>query len=343
MAAVLKWNLKLAALLMVFAVSAAFAADTTSQMKLEEQTLKAFANVDTKETTEQLEQIKQEVLIAQQNAINLQFLLQQACCVKMDNVFFPSGTLLIPGYVFTPPKMQSGKRYPAVVLVHGGFHQHFNVEWFKTVADLVKRGYVVVFPEYRGSQGYGAQIYRNDYGSSDVADVLAAADYIAAKPYVDSKRLGIFGESRGGMVTLLAIEQAPERFKVAVDVVGLTDFVAYMAYKPEWRRQEVAKESAGFGGQLPNTNLAAYMKVSPINYVEKIQTPLLVVATTGDEIAPLALHTGRLIEALKAYNKVYESKIYDNAPGGHTFLRGDTKEADDAHERIGDWLDKHLQ
>jgi len=321
----------------------ATSAQAAEKMNLDDQVLKIFPNVDTKEASEQLQQLKHDVLIAQQNSITVQFMLQHNATVKMTTVNFPSGALLIPGYVFTPVKMDSGKKYPAIVLVHGGFHQHFNADWFGTVVDLVQHGYVVMFPEYRGSQGYGAQIYKNDYGTTDVADTLASAEYIAGKPYVDSSRLGIVGESRGGMVTLLAIQQAPDRFKVAVDVVGLTDFVAYMAYKPEWRRQEVAKESAGFKGQLPDTNLPAYMKVSPINYVEKIKTPLLVVATTGDEIAPLALHTGRLLEALKAYDKVFESRIYDNAPGGHTFLRGDTKEAEDGHKRIAAWLDKYLK
>ncbi len=68
------------------------------------------------------------------------------------------------------------------------------------------------------------------------------------------------------MVTLLAIERAPKEFKVAVDVVGLADFIAYMSYKPEYRRQEVASEK-GFGGKMPFDDLKEYLDVSPVDHV----------------------------------------------------------------------------
>ena len=248
----------------------------------------------------------------------------------------------MPGYVFTPVKMDETVQHPAIVLLHGGFHQHFDVEWFPLIRGLIAHGYVVIFPEYHGSRGYGPEIFENNYGRSDVDDTLAAAAYIGTKPFVDKRRLGIVGESRGGMITLLSIERAPKQFKVAVDVVGLTDFVAYMGYKPEYRRQEVAREK-GFGGKLPNKNLEAYMEVSPINYVKNIETPLLVLSNKGDEIAPMMLHTGRLLELLKSYDKVYEAKIYENVPGGHIFLHGDTPERADAYERIYKWLGKYLE
>lgn len=304
--------------------------------------LTSYINLDANDADTKLEVIEQEVFTAEQQNVRIEFRLEHGDEVRMDFVQYPSGDELIPGYVFTPKHMGGG-RHPAIVLVHGGFHERLNVEWFPLITQLVARGYVVVFPEYRGSRGYGENLYRNDYGVTDTADVLAAADYLGKKPFADPTRMGIIGESRGGMTALLAIEKAPTKFKVAVDVVGLTDFVAYMAYKPEYRRKEVAKESATFGGKLPNENLAAYMEVSPINGVDKIQTPLLVLATTGDKIAPLTLHTGRLLDALKARGKVFESHIYDNAPGGHVFMHGDQPVRDDAYARIFAWLDSHLK
>ncbi len=333
----------IAALLMISLAPGASAQLVTSSTESKgEPRLGTFPDTESDDPKVMLNLLKHEVFALEQKVIWTQFFLQEGCCVKMDFLYYPSGRNLIPAYVFGPRQREAGKRYPTVILLHGGLHQRFNVEWFRLVSEMVGRGYIVMFPEYRGSQGYGEALYRNDYGVSDVADTLAAADYLSTKPYVDPSRLALVGESRGGMVTLLAIEQAPARFKAAIDIVGLTDFVAYMAYKPNWRRENVARESASFKGQLPDTNLAAYMKVSPINYVEKIQTPLLVLATTGDEIAPLTLHTGRLIEALKAYRKVYDAKIYDNAPGGHVFLSGDSPEQADAFERIFAWLEKHV-
>src|SRR5262249_36097282 len=158
---------------------------------------------------------------------------------------------------------------------------------------------------------------KNSYAITDVADVLASTDYLVkTQPNVDPNRLGIYGHSRGGMVTVLAIEKEPTKYKAAVDVAGLMDMVAFMAYKPDFRRMETANDPT-FGGKLPSENLGRYMEVSPLNHVDKIQTPLFVAATTGDKTVPLTLHTGRLIDALKARNKVHEAKIYDNAPGDH--------------------------
>ena len=316
--------------------SAAFA-----QEKAKEGALTSYINLDAGDPATKLEVIEQELFATQQQNVRIEFRQQYGSIVHMDFVQFPSGEELIPGYVFTPADGHK-ERAPAVLLLHGGFHERLNVEWFPLIAGLVQHGYSVFFPEYRGSRGYGENLYRNNYGVTDVADVLAMADYAAKKPFVDPDRLGIIGESRGGMTALLAIEKEPKRFKAAVDVVGLTDFVAYMAYKPEYRRQEVAKESEFFKGKLPNENLAAYMEVSPINGVDKIETPLLVMASTGDKIAPFALHTGRLLDVLKAKGKLFEAKIFDHAPGGHIFMHGDGPERDEAYARIFDWMKTYL-
>jgi hypothetical protein len=110
-------------------------------------------------------------------------------------------------------------------------------------------------------RGYGTEHYKaQDHGGKDVTDVLDAGDYLASRSAVDPARLGIMGRSRGGMIILLAIERANKKFRAAVDVVGLTDFAAYMSYKPEYRRQDVAK-TPRFGG-TPFENLPAYIEAS---------------------------------------------------------------------------------
>jgi dipeptidyl aminopeptidase/acylaminoacyl peptidase len=143
------------------------------------------------------------------------------------------------------------------------------------------------------------------------------------------------------MIILLAIERAPKKFRAAVDVVGLTDFVAYMSYKPEYRRQDVAK-TPRFGG-TPFENLPAYIEASPLAHVDKIETPLLILATTFDSTVPVQLHTERLIDALKARGKDFEAKIYDRAPGGHGFSQGDSEPSRDSAARIFAFLKKHLK
>jgi len=105
----------------------------------------------------------------------------------------------------------------------------------------------------------------------------------------------------------------------------------------------MAAKDAQFNGQTPDKNLAAYMKVSPINFVKDIQTPLLVVGNTYDKSVPLDLHSKRLIELLTAYGKVFESHIYKDAPGDHMFIFADTDEARDVARRTFDFLAKYLK
>ncbi len=304
--------------------------------------LDSFTNTGTDDSAALLKHLQQEIYVTQQLAILAQFRLDYADRIRLATEFVNSDGELIPTHVFTPVKAGAGARRPAVVMVHGGFHERLEPSWFPLIEAVVEAGYVVLFPEYRGSRGYGDALYQNDYGNTDVADVLAAARYAVTRPDIDPARIGILGQSRGGMVTLLAIERAPKQFKAAVDIVGLTDFVAYMSYKPDYRRKEIAETNPGFKGKLPHENLPAYIEVSPINFVEKIEAPVLVLATTGDKIVPHTLHTGRLIDALKANGKTYEAKIYDDAPGGHVFMKGATPERDDALRRIVAWFDRWL-
>lgn len=317
----------------------AFAGDSDKDGKLDK-----YINLDAKDTATRLDVLAHTLYEQEQRIITLNFQMEYGERVRLRRVAFPSADrTLIPGYVFTPRKMDNDKRYPGLVMVHGGFHERFDWRWFQLVDAAVARGYVVIFPEYRGSRGYGPNHYRNEYGITDTADVLASADYLGKQGYADPARLGIIGQSRGGMVTLLAIQKSPHKFKAAVDIVGLTDFVAYMAYKPEYRRQEVAHESRYFDNKLPDENLAAYMDVSPLNHVDKIAAPLLVLATTKDKIVPLDLHTGRLLDALKAKGKMHESHIYQDAPGGHIFMDGDTEEQRDAMKRTFEFVGRYLK
>ena len=173
--------------------------------------------------------------------------------------------------------------------------------------------------------------------------MLDASRYFARQSFVDPDRMAIYGHSRGGMITLLAIEQEPRLFKAAVHLSGLADLVAWMSYKADWRRQETARENPSFKGKTPDENLPAYMEISPVFHVEKIETPLFVAATTGDKTAPWELHAGRLIDALKAHGKSFEAKLYERAAGNHDFYDGDTDDGADALRRAFEFIGKYLK
>jgi dipeptidyl aminopeptidase/acylaminoacyl peptidase len=228
------------------------------------------------------------------------------------------------------------------VVVHGSYHGSFGPDIFPLIARAVAEGYCVIFPEYRGSRGYGQEHYDAiDFGGKEVDDVVAAADYLAERGLAPADRTAIYGRSKGGMVALLAIERFPKRFKAAVDVVGIADMVAYMAYKPGFRGADVAKQPM-FHGKSIAQDAGPYIEVSPLNHIKDIETPLLVEGTTGDKTAPVQLHTGRVIELLKAYGKPFESKIYDQAPGGHVFSEVDSAQARDSEDRVFDFLKRHM-
>jgi dipeptidyl aminopeptidase/acylaminoacyl peptidase len=154
--------------------------------------------------------------------------------------------------------------------------------------------------------------------------------------------MGILGHSRGGKITVRLRQNHPKLFQAGVQISALLDFVAYMSYKPDSRRNQIAKEKT-FGGKLPAQNLPAYLDISPINFVPDIEAPLLNLATTGDKIVPVSINTQRLVDLLRAHGKVHEAHVYDYAPGGHSFLFADSAEARDCFKRSFDWLGKYLK
>ena len=337
-------NLKMISCFVVSALlvfGSAEAQQTTDERRPDE--LNSYLNMDAKDFDTRLTLLTHLLYEVNQKVIALTFTQRYGDRIKMIRAMVPNQDYdLVPSWVFRPVDLEKGKKYPAVVAVHGGFHWSLDEEFFGYIDRFVTEGYVVVFPEYGGSRGYGKNHYDDQqYGAGDVADVLSVANWFAKQSFVDSRRLGIVGRSRGGMITLLAIQKEPKLFKAAVDVVGLADFLMYMAYKPEYRRQEIAKEPQ-FGG-LPFDNLQAYIDSSPIMHVEKIETPLLIHATTYDGTVNHKLHSERLVEALRAHDKKFEYKLYERAPGGHEFSDGDSEEAIDSLNRIVEFLDRQLK
>lgn len=321
-------------------VSASAQEDTKDSTPKE--VLGTFINADAKDTGTKLEVLQQELYQAEEESIIANFNLEYGSHVHLKRVLYGSGHELIPAYVFTPSNMTPGKKYPGVVLLHGGFHEKLDWRFFRYVDAAVTRGLVVIFPEYRGSRGYGENHYHNEYGVTDLEDVLAGADFLAAQPYVDASRMGIIGHSRGGMLAMRAIEEAPHRFRAAVEIAGLVDFLSYMAYKPDSRRDEVATEKV-FGGKLPSQNLQPYLDISPITHVDQIETPLLLLGTTLDDEVPFSLHGARMVDALKSRGKTFDVHVYEKAPGGHVFLFGDTPEGEDCLKRSIDFLASYLK
>jgi dipeptidyl aminopeptidase/acylaminoacyl peptidase len=175
------------------------------------------------------------------------------------------------------PEMVGAKRKrggPAVVFVHGaGYLQNAHRYWSQYYREymfhhlLASRGYVVLDPDYRGSAGYGRDwrtgIFRH-MGGHDLNDVIDGARWLVATEKVDAKKLGVYGGSYGGFITLMAMFTTPEVFAAGAALRPVTD---WSKYNHEYT-SNILNE--------PQTDPAAYRRSSPIYFAEGLKGALLI-------------------------------------------------------------------
>ncbi|MGQ9471918.1 MAG: alpha/beta hydrolase family protein [Candidatus Aminicenantales bacterium] len=244
-------------------------------------------------------------------------------------------------YVFIPKGIDAGKKYPLIVLPHGGVHANFTTYHTHIVKEMLAQQYIVIAPEYRGSTGYGRSFYeRIDYGGLEVEDADACRRFMIENyDFVDPERVGIVGWSHGGLIALMAVFNHPQEYKVCFAGVPVSDLVARMGYKSEAYRQLY---SADYHiGKTAEENVQEYKRRSPVWNVTKLKTPLLIHTNTNDEDVNY-LEVEHLIQALKAAGKNFEYEVFQDLPGGHSFDRLDTKKAKEIRLKIYKFLAKYL-
>lgn len=205
----------------------------------------------------------------------------------------------IQGWVMKPPDFDPGVRYPAVMEVHGGPGVLYGWSFFFEFHLLAAAGYVVFYVNPRGSQGYGEEFCNSiigNWGGVDWHDIRTSAEHFIRHDYIDEERVGITGGSYGGYMTNWAIGHT-DMFKAAVtqrsvsnchNFFGTSDAGFYFI-------DEVA-----FG--KPWEDPMNYMKVSPLSYVGKVNTPLLIIHCEGDQRTPVE-QAEQLFTALKLLRK----------------------------------------
>lgn len=245
-------------------------------------------------------------------------------------------------YVIIPKNVDPDKKYPLMVLPHGGVHSDFSTYYTHIIRELVVQGYIVVAAEYRGSTGYGKSHYEKiDYGGLEVEDVKASRDYMIENyDIVDKNRVGIMGWSHGGLIALMNIFDHPDDYQVAFAGVPVSDIIARMGYKTQEYRDLY---SADYHiGETAYENVNEYRRRSPAWNAHKMKdTPLLIHTNTTDADVNV-LEVEHLIKSLKAENKKFEYEIYQAVPGGHSFDRMDTKIANEIRVKIYKFLAKEL-
>jgi len=246
-------------------------------------------------------------------------------------------------YAFFPINLDPSKKYPLILLPHGGVHADFTTYYTHIIRELVSQGYVVAAPEYRGSTGYGRAHYEKiDYGGLENEDVYYTRNYMLENyTFLDSKRVGIIGWSHGGMIALMNIFDHPNDYQVAFAGVPVSDLIARMGYQTQSYRNYF--EADYHIGQSANDNIAEYRRRSPVWNVHKFRnTPLLIHTNTNDDDVHV-VEVEHLIRALKAEGKKFDYEIFQDIPGGHSFDRMDTKIAKEIRVKIYKHLSKELK
>ena len=244
-------------------------------------------------------------------------------------------------YIFIPKDIKADKKYPLLVLPHGGVHADFTTYHAHIIRELMAQQYIVIAPEYRGSTGYGKDFYEKiDYGGLENDDVNASRDYMVRNyEMVDSTRVGIIGWSHGGMIALMCVFDHPEKYQVCFAGVPVSDLVARMGYSDdEYRKLFSATYHIGKDAR---EDIKEYRRRSPVWNAWKLQTPLLIHTNTNDDDVNV-LEVEHLIQALKAEGKHFEYEIFQDVEGGHSFDRIDTRIAKQIRLKIYAFLDKYL-
>jgi dipeptidyl aminopeptidase/acylaminoacyl peptidase len=244
--------------------------------------------------------------------------------MKMEKVTYKSKVdgFPIPAFVFTPLQPRGSKGHPALVWVHPDIRGHLYEYYFPYVREAVKRGYVVIAPEYRGSYGYGAEHYDAiDYGGAEVDDVATAVDYLKTNvPIVDTDRVGIIGWSHGGSISLLTTLRNPKLFKATVAIVPVTNLFQRLAYSGVESYLGAIDPGGRIGG-TPAQKRDVYVYRSPIYQIDKLENPILVHITRNDGDVHIE-EAQQLVDALRNRKPfLAETKIYEAPLGAHLFDR----------------------
>jgi dipeptidyl aminopeptidase/acylaminoacyl peptidase len=248
----------------------------------------------------------------------------------------------VPAYLFVPPGLDRGRRHPAIVWVHGdGVTQNYDgwhvrrdyAVYYSFHQYLAQRGYVVLAVDYRGSIGYGRdwrQGHFRDLGGRDYEDVAAGVDYLKTRAEVDLTRVGVWGLSYGGFMTLQALTVTPELFACGIDVAGVVD----------WRDWHKDPDGPWIKGRMgsPSQNAELYRRTAPIERIDRLVRPLMVLHGTADVNVPY-LESVRLIDTALKLDKHVEFMMY---PGEfHYFHRAHVLR--DAWTRVARFFDEHLR
>jgi dipeptidyl aminopeptidase/acylaminoacyl peptidase len=206
----------------------------------------------------------------------------------------------LDGWVMRPFGFTPGRRYPALLNIHGGPHTQYGHNFFDEFQVYAGAGYAVIYTNPRGSQGYGEDFTRaviGDWGGGDFADVMAGLDEALRRfDFIDPDRLGVMGGSYGGFLTSWTVGHT-DRFKAACSERAVNN--TYTLFGTSDIGHSFSEAQSGY---LPWENMQWYVDHSPLTYAKDIATPLLIIHSEGDLRCPME-QAEQLFVALKKQRK----------------------------------------
>ena len=255
--------------------------------------------------------------------------------VSARSITWKSEGFEVQGWLLGPTAVEPGKTYPMIVEVHGGpsAATQPTYTWKGTGYDLVAHGYYLFLPNPRGSFGQGEAFTKanvKDFGGGDLRDILAGVDAVEKVAPVDDRRLGVYGHSYGGFMTMWTVTHS-QRFKAAVAGAGIANWVSY------YGQNGIDQWMVPFFGSTVYDDASVYDRLSPIRTIKAARTPTFIYVGERDVECPpaqsLEFHHG--LDAVGVPNSLV---IY--AGEGHGIREAEHKA--DLKKRILGWFDHYL-
>jgi len=252
-------------------------------------------------------------------------------------VHYPSrdGKWTISAFLYVPFNMARNGQNAAIVYIHGGPTSQTMNSFNRFVQYAANQGFMVLAPNYRGSTGYGKEFQQAnlfDMGGGDLQDVLAGVDWIKETGHLDPKKIAVMGGSYGGYLSMMAVTKAPEVWAAGVPIVPFVNWFTEIENEDPVLQQS---DLATMGDVVKNK--ALYEERSPINFIDQIKAPLLLLAGGHDPRCPKS-ETQQVVDAIKKRGGTVDYKIYENE--GHGFARVENQI--DAYQRVADFLLAHV-
>jgi len=258
---------------------------------------------------------------------------------KVEEVWYKGadGTDL-QGWIMLPPNFDANKKYPSILEIHGGPWTAYGKFFMHEFNYLASNGYVVYFTNPRGGRGYGEEHSKaiwGDWGNPAYDDLMAFTNFMARKPYIDSKRMGVTGGSYGGYMTLWVIGHT-DRFKSAVAQRVVSNMVSMWGSSDfNWIFQLPAKAGS------PQEDMQKLWDMSPIKYLGECSTPTLVIHSENDHRCPIEQGEQAFV-ALKRAGVETEFVRFPDEPHGLSRV-GRTDRRIVRLNHILRWMDKYLK